>query len=315
MLDPKLFAVLTAYDKSNLAREAFGLPENVHCYRKTTEGIAPEPIIDSREPTPAPQPPPESNYESGDRLLLRLDDAPKDPKTGWQFGTNPRVCDVLLGHRGTTGISSRQFCIAITDQLRVELHDESRYGTIVSHDGQAMNVVLKDDKRLLSFEPGAHEQWEEIIVYVPDDEGLAFKIELPNHREGGREYWKNLRAFVEECRTALPGVSGLGLDSNPPTAPISRQPRTPRRLPVYYDGGEIGRGEFGLVRKLIDLHGGKIYAVKEFNPKVPTRPSGKKRKLDEIGWLEGIRNEVDNMNKSPHVSVSLLLAPEYGLII
>ena len=95
-----------------------------------------------------------------------------------------------------------------------------------------MEAVLKDDKRLLSFEPGAHEQWEEIIVYVPDDEGLAFKIELPNHRKGGPEYWKNLQAFVEERRTALPPVSGLGLDSNPPTAPISRQPRNPRRPPV-----------------------------------------------------------------------------------
>ena len=305
MLDPKLFAVLTAHDKSNLAREAFGLPENVRCYRKTTEGIAQEPIIGSREPTPAPQPPPESNYESGHHILLRLDDPPKDPKTGWQFGTNPRVSDVLLGHRGTAGISSRQFCITITDQFRVELHDESRYGIIVSHNGQAKKVVLKDDKRLLSFEPGAHEQWKKIIVYVPDGKGLAFEIEFPNQREGKGEYWKNLRAFVEKCRTALPAVSGLGLDSNPPTAPTSRQPQTPQRLPVYYDGGEIGRGEFGLVRKLIDLRGGKIYAVKEFDPKAPTRPSGKKRKLDKIGWLEGIRNEVNNMNKSPHVSVSI----------
>ncbi|KAK3174021.1 hypothetical protein OEA41_001265 [Lepraria neglecta] len=303
MLDPKLFAVLTAYDKSNLAREAFGLSENVYCYCKTTEGIAHEAIIDSREPTPAPQSPPNANYESGDRILLRLDDPLKDPKTGWQFGTNPRVCDVLLGHRGTGGISSRQFYITITEQFRVELHDESRYGTVISHNGQAKDTVLKNDKRLLSFEPGAHQQWKEIIVYVPDDKGLAFKIEFPKHSEGGHEYWKNLRAFVEECRTALPTVSGLGLDSNPPTAPISRQPRTPQRLPVYYDGGEIGRGEFGLVRKLIDLRGEKIYAVKEFNPKAPTRPSGKKRKLDEIGWLEGVRNEVDNMKNHPHPNI------------
>ncbi|KAL8648858.1 MAG: hypothetical protein Q9210_004744 [Variospora velana] len=303
MLDPKLFAVLTPYDRSNLAREAFGLSENVHYYRKTTEGIAQEPIISSREPTPARQPFPNANYESGNGILLRLDDPLKDPKAGWQFGTNPRVSDVLLGHRGTGGISGRQFYITVTEHFHVELHDESRYGTVISHNGQAKDVVLKNDKRLLSFEPGAGEQWDEIKVFVPDDEGLAFQINFPNHRKGGREYWKNLRAFNEECKTGLPAVSGLGLDSNPPTAPISRQSRTPRRLTVYYDSGEIGRGEFGLVRKLIDLRGGKIYAVKEFNPKASTRPSGKKRKLDEVGWLEGIRNEVDNMENHPHPNI------------
>ncbi|KAL8769043.1 MAG: hypothetical protein Q9209_004829 [Squamulea sp. 1 TL-2023] len=312
MLDPKLFAVLTA--KSNSAREAFGLTENMHCYRKTIEGIAQEPMINSREPTPAPQPSPNANHESGDRIILRLDDMLKDPKIGWQFGTNPRVGDVLLGHRGTGGISSRQFYITITENFRVELHDESRYGTVISHDGQAKDVVLRNDKRLLTYEPGAREQWKEIIVFVPDDTGLAFQIEFPNHRQRGCEYWKNLRAFVEECRTALPAVNGLGLDSNPPTAPISRQPWTPRRRPVYFDGGEIGRGESGLVRKLIDLRGGKTYAVKEFNPKAPTRPSGRKRKLDEVGWLEGIRNEVNNMKNHPHVSISPLRVRRSGLI-
>ena len=35
MLDPEIFAILTAYDNSNLAREALSLSGNVHCYRKT----------------------------------------------------------------------------------------------------------------------------------------------------------------------------------------------------------------------------------------------------------------------------------------
>ncbi len=98
MSNPKLFAVLTAYDKSNLATTAFGLPENVHYYRKAAEFAAQEPIIVSREPTPSPEPDSEADYESGDRILLHLDDPLKDLRTGWQFGTNQRVSDVLLGH-------------------------------------------------------------------------------------------------------------------------------------------------------------------------------------------------------------------------
>lgn len=179
MSDPNVFAVLIPCDKKNLARDAFRLQDNADCYCKAVEGIAEEPTIDSREPTPAPQSSPEGNYDSADRVLLRLDKLPKDLKKGWQFGTDPLVSDVLLGHRGTKGISSHHFHIAITKQFRVELHEKSRYGTAVGYDGQAKEVVLKEDKWLLSFEPGAQKQWKYIIIYVPDADGLAFKIEFP----------------------------------------------------------------------------------------------------------------------------------------
>jgi hypothetical protein len=84
MSNPNIFAVLIPCDKNNLARAAFRLPENVHGYCKAAEGsaqgIAEEPTIDSREPTPAPGSSPEqSNYNSADRILLRLDKPPKDP--------------------------------------------------------------------------------------------------------------------------------------------------------------------------------------------------------------------------------------------
>jgi hypothetical protein len=142
--------------------------------RRQRPRIAEEPTIDGWEPTPAPGPSPEqSNYHSADRILLRLDKPPEDPTRGRQFGTNPRVCDYLLGHRGVKGISSCQFSITITQSFWVELHDKSRYGTCVSHDGQAKHVVVKDDRRLLSYEPGSRNQWEEVILYVPDIDGLA----------------------------------------------------------------------------------------------------------------------------------------------
>ena len=83
MLDPNLFTVLTAFHKLNLAREVFALPENAHFYRKAKESIAQEPMIDSREPTPAPQPPSKANHESGHCILLHLNNPLKDPKIGW----------------------------------------------------------------------------------------------------------------------------------------------------------------------------------------------------------------------------------------
>jgi hypothetical protein len=96
----------------------------------------------------------------------------------------------------------------------------------------------------------------------PDSQGLAFKIEFPNHTVGEIEYQENIRAFVEQCNIAVPSVGGLRLDSSPSTASPTLQPQTPSKIPGYFDDGEIGQGEFGLVRKLIDLREGTFFAVK-----------------------------------------------------
>ncbi|KAL9014764.1 MAG: hypothetical protein Q9173_000594 [Seirophora scorigena] len=279
MSDPRLFAVLTPCDNSNLAREAFSLPENNHYYHKAAHSIAQEPIIDSRESTPAHQQPTQTYYGSGDCILLHFDDPLKEPMTGWQFGTNPRLSDILLGHRGTMGISSRQFYITITDQYRVELHDGSRYGTFVSHEGQGKDVVLKHDKRLLTLEPGADDEWEDIQIYIPDEKGLVFQIEFPNHRAAGPDYWKNL--------------------------PVNLAP-----LELFPSGTTVGRlDEAHMDKSTRSSKCGKDSSTspKSSTPKAPTRPRGKKRKLDEAGWLDGIRNEVDNMKNHPHPNIMQLI--------
>lgn len=300
MSDTNVFAILRPYDTKDRARNAFRLQENAHCNSKAAECIAEGPTIGSREPTPARSSSPEINY---DCIILRLDKPPKDPSKGWQFGTNPRVSDVLLGHRGTTNISGRHFYITITEQLRVELHENSRFGTAVGYNGKVKDLVLKDDKWLLSFEPAAKNPWYEVVIHVPDQHGLSFKIEFPNHSIGGQEYLENLSAFVEESRKALPSVSGLvsglGLDSNPSTAPLSGQSHNPSKRPIYFDDEEIGNGAFGHVWRVFDLREGHVYAAKYFTPQ-------DSKKSD----LEAIRNEVKIMKENPHVSVTPSLAHE-----
>lgn len=121
MSDPNIFAVLTAHDRQDLAGQAFRLQHNVNSYFKSTgilQRIAQESNIDSRESTPAWVSSPEE--DKSDRIVLRLDKSPKNPSKGWQFGTNQRHSDILLGHRGTIGISSFQFCNTITQLFRVE---------------------------------------------------------------------------------------------------------------------------------------------------------------------------------------------------
>ena len=82
MFDPNVFAVLIPCDQKNLARDAFRLPEDADCYCNAAKDITEEPTIDSRKPTPAPQLSSEANYNSTDRIVLRLNKLPKDPKKG-----------------------------------------------------------------------------------------------------------------------------------------------------------------------------------------------------------------------------------------
>ncbi|MCJ1263721.1 hypothetical protein MMC22_003591 [Lobaria immixta] len=302
MSDPNIFAVLIPFDGKNRARDAFRLQANAGWYRKAAEGIAEEPTIDSREPTPALQPDLEGNYNSADHILLTFDEKPKDPQRGWQFGTDPRSCDVLLGHRGTKGISSRHFCITIAENFWVKLHEDSTFGTAVGYNDEAKDKTRRKNTWLLSFEPRSQRQWGDIKIYVPNMKGLAFSIEFPNHQAGPPEYLANLLAFFAESRKALPPVTTLGLNSIPPTATPSK-PQTPHHFPIHLNDELLGRGGFGEVRRVINTQNGQFYAAKRFFPPPQSQKSNKKRKLDEDHWLEQIRNEIAIMEENPHVSI------------
>lgn len=145
MENPNLIATLIPVDTKKLAENAFRLKHNHARYLRPTGGIAEEPTISSREPTPAPQLR-DSNadghcHASAHRIQLTFSQKPKDPSKGYAFGTNPRLCDVLLGYRGTPGISSVHFYITFNEQQRVILNSCSPRGMAVSYSGQASNEV------------------------------------------------------------------------------------------------------------------------------------------------------------------------------
>ena len=316
MNDPNVFAVLIPCDKTNRAGTAFRLPENVNRFHKATGGVAEEPTIDSREPTPAPLPPSKENGEGDqnatDRIILTFNKPPKDPLIGWQLGTNKDLSDVLLGHRGTAGISGRQFNITVDERGWIFLQDYySLHGTAVSYNHGKQDEVRKKETWILSRGPGTRTLWKDVTIHTG---GMAIKIEFPNQQVGPPEYVENLRAFFERSQTALPSVEALEFDSYPTTTAPS-QPQTPGQRPIYLDDGLIGQGTFGEVRRVIKVRDGKVYAAKTFfpPPKDPQQRGKKKRKRDAEGrsgkgrtWLERIRNEIAIMANNPHVSVLLL---------
>jgi hypothetical protein len=292
-----VFAVLTPCDEEDKARKAFALVENATWFQEATGDIAEEPTIDSREPTPAPPTPNDVAIKTSCSIILTLDKPLKNPLNGFQFGTSI-PCDVLLGRRGTRGISSRQFNIAIDEHLWVWLHDHhSTYGTAVGYNHQAKNQVHTKETWILAYAPGVSPPWNDVRVC------LAFKVDFPNHLAAHPQYIANLRAFLERNHAALPLVGELGLDTNPITAAPS-QPRTPGARPIYYKDRLLGRGQFGEVHKVIRTRDGKAYAGKTFF----APPKSKKRKHGEVSeydaWLKMVGTEISIMRNNRHVSVA-----------
>ena len=303
MYDHSVFAVLTARDEKNKASSAFKLNHNAKWFRKAIGGVEETPIIDSRQTTPA-----EAQSENGDSfsatdcLVLTFNELLKAPLlNGVRFGTNPSVCHVLLGHRGTRGNSAKQYDITVDDNLCIWLYDlHSKYGTAVEHEGQNHNQVRKKETWILAYQPGSEQRFATIEVFSG---GLGLQIEFPNHNAADPRYIENLRAFVKECektgkerKEAIPDVDELGLASGKTTVAPTDAPSLRESL-LYFKGEKVGKGSFGEVFKCIQLRHGTLLAAKSFTP--PTR----KRKRDEEipAWLVGIRREFSLMVQNPHV--------------
>lgn len=295
MYDQNVLAVLIpCEDKS---RTAFNLKQNASRFHKAVGGVAEEPIIGDRDPTPAQLSSSEEDLDVPERIILAFDKPPKNPSCGWQFGTNEDSSDVFLGARGTRGVSSRQYNITIDEKLRIWLHDfHSTHGTAVSYNHEHQDEVRTKETWILSYEPRNPKRWNDIAIISG---GLKINVEFPNHRAGRSQYMENLQTFIIQSQTVIPILDILGLDSNVTTAAPS-QSQTPRQHPIYLDDGFIGRGTYGEVRRIIKARDGKRYAVKKFIP------PDKKRKRDEQDWLEKIQNEIIIMKNNSHVSASII---------
>lgn len=320
MCDHNVFAILTASDQKNFASTAFKLADNSQWFRKakTNPDIAERPTIDRREATPAGITEFEQSEEAKakddisavDSLFVTFDQLflSENLLQGVQFGTDPESSHVLLGYRGTKGISASHFNISVDNNLWIWLHDySSSNGTAVAHNGQNQNEVRKRETWILAYEPGSASSFEKTTIHAAR---LGLKIQFPNHAAANPQYVKNLRLLTERRQEVIaetlaeefPHVQGLGLNSVPTTQAASEAPTVGERL-IYYRTESIGKGFFGDVHKAIRARDGKLFAAKTF------RDLPNKRKRNEVmpASLWRIRREFTLMKDNPHVS-----APRHG---
>ena len=96
--DSRLIVTLKAYGTT--VERAWNRPQNRDRCLPASESVA---DISSRESTPAVGQP-------KSQIQLTFDNKPRDLEKGFVFGSDPRICDVFLGERGT-GFSGQQFYI------------------------------------------------------------------------------------------------------------------------------------------------------------------------------------------------------------
>ncbi len=304
MAESNLIATLIPLDGKRLAENAFRLNYNEARHLPPSDEIRAGSVISSREATPAGEARNDDDdhckYDFAHRLQLTFEKKPKDPTKGFSFGTNEKVCDVVLGERGTRGISGLHFCITFgvdyNGRTCLMLKDSSTNGMAVSYGDQAEYEVrhhftwildLKDEKG----------KWE-IRVHV---RGLEFKVELASHETGNADYDKNMKEFLEASRPALPSLDVLGIYSHATTAQDS-QALTPRRRPIYISERQLGSGSFGKVDKVFNVSTGAIYARKKFYEPQWARGQEERRKQKE-DWLHQVGREIRIMRENPHVSM------------
>lgn len=268
MYDHNVFAILTACDQINRASSAFQLPENSKWLQKAAGGVAEEPTISSREVTPAEDLYSDEQASAIDRLVVTFDGLLENLENGIQLGSNPKSCHILLGHRGTKGISAKQCNITVDEKLQIWLHDRhSTHGTAVGHRGQNGKQVRRKETWILAFKPRLANTFGKITIHLGS---LIVGIEFPNHPTARPQYVKNLRAFAERCKEAaekskreVPAVDGLGLDSEPSTAAPS-EAQTLNDGVIYFNDELLGSGQFGQVCRVTRVRDGEVLAAKTF---------------------------------------------------
>ena len=307
MTDPDVFAILTpgyGYEGER-AKTTFGQHYNTARYRgQTQEPILTEPLNHSRESTPGLTPPCIQKTDSC--LELRFSDSMINPANGLVFGKDERSSDVMIQCPGVRGVSRQHFSIIAKEDGSWYLEDfYSRFGTSVSYDGRGALHRRNRERWILAHPPGESKHWNELIVSAGN---VAFRISFINQQAGHPAYVANLKAFISDCREAIPTLGVLGLESHDTTvAPSHIASPDQSRLPIYIDFEEVGQGAFATVLKVMSCRNGVFYAKKTFSRPTATGGNyrvGRKREWDSEAWFDIKRKEADIMKRNVHVSNS-----------
>jgi hypothetical protein len=285
-MEQNLNVIFTLTAISEPVAHAFALPHNREYYIPPPTLRQPDINISSRGTTPL------TNLGDDDEtpqhiLRFTFNQRPKNISKGFVFGSNPRVCDVLLGNP-QSGISGSHFCITFDRQARLVVKDSSSLGTAVSYNGQAgRRTRNKTDNFTWILFP-----YFTTRIIIGDRKkkmrGAPFmecEVDSPRGKSSlTGTYIDLMNAYLLELRNAIP--FSLDIHSRDTTAGQSQFNPAAKNY-IYVDCEEIGRGEFGIVYRAQDVSTGHIFAAKRF-----VRAGQKYRQMwdREVSILEQVKN-------------------------
>ena len=267
----EVFAVLTPWRERYWANtiQAFGHPHNTKWLDREA--------IRSREPTPALSSTSESEQDSVvNRLVVKFEHLIYSNEI--QFGTDEKVCHILLKFPAVKAVSARQFVIVVRPDYTVYLEDRfSKYGTSVTQDGKLEEQTVHGEY-ILAGQPGLPKRWNEVVIATGN---LVYTIEFPNHDAGSSEYLKELDTFRERENIQLPFFDALDLHSKPATLAPS-QPFTSRgkEKPIYSYIRKLASSSAGTVQLMLNTSDRRYYVKKTITTYPRPPQAERKRKRD-----------------------------------
>lgn len=252
--------IMTLKAVSKLAEDVFHWPHNSSWYLPPSHEVDDESTnLSSREATPYTLPETDANEGySSHWIQLTFTQRPKNIREGYVFGSDPQVCDILLGNRDRNRISNQHFCVTFDEQKRVVLRDFSRWGTSISYNRQARNQIWHHFTWIIKIG-----NFKKIEVRVARQDDFTFEVKLAECKTCEDKYGLHLNSYLEESRTALPPFNMLGIYSQKTTA-ASTEPLSPRQRTIYVKSEELGRGEFERVYRVNNVSTGLTFAGKTF---------------------------------------------------
>lgn len=227
-------------------------------------------------------------------LEIRFSQPPRS-SSGLVFGTDERICDVVLPDIRGLGISKRHFALTYKSQFpdgfsRLIIRDlASRHGTEVTYDGKGGKLRSDFDWILDGFV--CVKNTDSIIVQL--HEKVKFKIIVTRQDIASQSYINNVRRFHEGFTNPQGLLSGLDLESGPQTE-RNTGTHTPVKHPILLPMGWVGKGGFGVVSRHWNVSTGEEYACKQ-----PVS-----RSYDRRAW----EKEINIMKAISHVSKTLYLS-------
>ncbi|KAL5393805.1 hypothetical protein PMIN06_006788 [Paraphaeosphaeria minitans] len=210
----------------------------------------------------------------------------KQKFSGFVFGRNAHMVDIVFGQDSGKRISNQHFRIYLNAEGLVMIEDLSTNGTRVDNTFLKSKDHRAEKTRVLTSN-------SEIIIAssANDNEMIRFHVRIPPRSSQAQiwNYEENKRNFMSEC------FQGKERDK------VLRRQQQPYQNLMRWNGGhnytimgELGRGAFATVYKIAEKMDGTVLAAKELE----------KRRFMKDGRLDkNVENELSIMRNLKHPNV------------